>query len=72
MSLDPTTGTSLPDSMTRADVIYQAQDGAMKKAKNLRFKGAKLKSLKIGAFDPQSGDPIMLTLGFIFYEMLTD
>lgn len=70
MSLDPVTGTSLPDSAIRTDVIYQAQDGNMKGVKNIRFKGAKLKALKIGSFDPSSSDPLRVSMTFIFYDMI--
>lgn len=69
MSYNHSNGTALPEAMARTTFMVQAQDRQQSSVANLKFKFAKLKSLKIGAFDNASGDPIRLTLTMIYIVM---
>jgi len=69
---DPIKGTALPDIMVRTTVVIQYQDGQNKVVKNMRFTGVKIKSLKVGTADHTSGDPIRLTLGFIYVDKIEE
>lgn len=73
MTYDHSNGTALSEITARTTVIVQAQDRQQNKVANLKFKYAKLKNEpKIGSFDNASGDPIRLTLTFIFIEMIKE
>lgn len=72
MSYDHSNGTALPEIMARSTVIVQAEDRNQNSVKKITFKYAKPKSVKIGTFDNQSGDPVRITVIFIFFEMKTE
>ena len=72
MVFDPNLGTRQPDLLTRTTIAVQAVDGANKVVKTIYFKGAKLKSLKIAAFDQNGTDPMRLTLTWIYAKFEND
>jgi hypothetical protein len=69
MSYDHSNGTALPESMARSSVVIQAEDRVQSAVKTIKFKGAKPKSVKIQTFDNQSGDPLRITVIFIYTVM---
>jgi len=69
MCYDHNNGTALPDVMTRVPIIIQAEDGNQRAVKQLLFKGCKPKSSKIGTFENSNGEPVRITMTFIFIEM---
>lgn len=66
------TTTALPEAMTRSTILIDAYDGQNNIVKSFKFTGAKPKSLKVGTWDNQSGDPMRLTLVFIFIDMISE
>ena len=70
MSYDHSNGTALPEIMARSTVIIQAEDRTQSSVKTISFKYAKPKSVKIQTFDNQSGDPLRITVIFIYVVML--
>ena len=68
---DPETHIAMDDALIRTSVIVQAFGRNNDVAQTLTFKGVIIKSLKIGDFSPESGDPIRLSVGFTFYNMTT-
>ena len=66
MVYNSNTGTSLPDVLTRTTIVLQAEDGEGNVVKSLYFKGAKLKGIKVGTVNPSTGEPLRLTLDWIF------
>lgn len=70
MCYDHNNGTALPDAMSRVPIIIQAEDGSQSAVKQLLFKGCKPKSSKIGTFDNANGEPVRVTMTFIFVEMV--
>lgn len=66
------TTTALPESMTRTTMMIQAYDGQNNVVKSFRFTGVKIKSLKVGTWDNQSGDPMRITATFIFIDMISE
>jgi hypothetical protein len=69
MSYDHNNGTALPEIMARSTVIVQAEDRNQSAIKKIHFKYAKPKSVKIQTFDNQSGDPLRITVIFIYVQM---
>lgn len=72
MSYDHSNGTALPESMARSTVIVQAEDRTQSGVKNIIFKYAKPKSVKIQTFDNTSGDPLRITVMFIYAVMVVE
>lgn len=66
---DPITGTALPDSMTRANVVCQAMDPQHNVIKVIRFKGAKPISITFTNFDNSSAEPMRVTVQFIYIDL---
>jgi hypothetical protein len=69
MSYDHSNGTALPEIMARSTMIIQAEDRTQSGVKKLIFKYAKPKSVKIQTFDNQGGDPLRITVMFIYAVM---
>ena len=69
---DPVNGIALPDSMTRTTLLVQSLDGNNAVKKTFRFKGVKLKALKVQTFDNSSGDPLRMTMSFIYQDMIEE
>ena len=72
MSYDHSNGTALPELMARSTVIVQAEDRTQSGVKAISFKYAKPKSVKIQTFDNQSGDPLRITVVFIYVVMTVE
>ena len=68
-SYDHSNGTAMPDIFSRSTVIVQAEDRTQTAIKKISFKKAKPKSIKIGTFDNSSGDPVRITVTFIYISM---
>jgi hypothetical protein len=68
-SYDHSNGTALSDTFARSTVIVQAEDRTQTAVKRISFYKAKPKSIKIGTFDNASGDPIRITITFIYITM---
>ena len=71
MSYNHSNGTAMPEIFARKTVIVQAEDRTQTAVKQIKFKYCKPKSVKIGTFDNSSGDPLRMTVNFIFIEMET-
>ena len=69
---DPINGTALPDSMVRTTMLVQMYDGQGKVVQTFRFRGTKLKGLKVETLDNASADPLRVTLNFIFNDMISE
>lgn len=67
---DGTNSTALPDLMVRTTMIIQCLDGSNVIKKELKYKGVKPKSVKIGTLDHSSGDPVRVTLACIFNDFV--
>lgn len=72
MVYDHTNGTSMPEAMSRSTIIVQAEDRNQDSVKQLIYRQAKPKSIKIGSFDNASGDPLRITVTFIYIKMDTE
>lgn len=72
MSYDHSNGTALPENMARSTVMIQAEDRNQKSVKQISFKYAKPKSVKIQTFDNQSGEPLRITVTFIYIQMVVE
>jgi hypothetical protein len=55
--------------MTRVPIIIQAEDRSQRAVKQLLFKGCKPKSSKIGTFENSNGEPVRITMTFIYLCM---
>lgn len=66
---DHSNGTALSDAFARSTVIVQAENRMQEAVKTIAFKYAKPKSVKIGTFQHDSGDPIRITVTFIYISM---
>lgn len=69
---DPIQGTAQAETATRTVMLVQALDGSSTVMKTFRFKGVKLKSIKPGTFDNTSGDPLRVTVTFIFTDFVVE
>jgi len=71
-SYDHANGTALPEIAARSTVMIQAEDRNQKSVKHISFKYAKPKAIKIQTFDNQSGEPLRVTVTFIYFQMSVD
>lgn len=69
MSYDHSNGTALPELMARSTVIVQAEDRTQSGVKTITFRYAKPKSVKIQTMANDSGDPLRITVVFIYVVM---
>ena len=65
-------GTGLPDAQARTTIIIQAEDRQQKGVFRFKFLGVKPKSNKIGTFDNANGEPIRLTMQFVYIDMVPE
>lgn len=68
-SYDHSNGTALAESFARSTVIVQAEDRMQTSVKQIHFKYAKPKSIKVGTFANDSSDPLRVTVSFVFISM---
>lgn len=69
MSYDHSNGTALSELLAMSTMIIQAEDKNQDSVKLITFRYVKPKSIKIGSFDPSNGDPMRITVNFVFVEM---
>jgi len=71
-SYDHANGTALPEIAARSTVMIQAEDRNHNAVKQISFKYAKPKSIKIQTFDNQSGEPLRVLITFIYVQMVVE
>ena len=69
---DPINGKALPDAMTRTTGIVELYDGQNKVVKAYRFRGLKIKGLKLQTLEMSSPDPLRATLSFVFDDWIPE
>ena len=69
MCYNSTNGTRLPDLSTRIPIAIQAVDGDNNVVKTIKFKQAKITSIKPTAFDPSTSEPTRLETQWIFGDI---
>jgi len=67
---DEANGTGMPELTTNATIIVQAEDKSQKPVKQFIFKYAKPRAIKVNSFDHQSGDPLRISVTFIYGQKI--
>lgn len=69
---DPRNGTALTDVETRTTGLVQLFDGQQKVVMQYRFRGLKIKGIKLQTLEMSSPDPLRATLTFIFNDWIPE
>lgn len=64
---DDIRGVSAPDKTTRTIMYLDTYGVSENPVYRIEYHGVRIKSLKLGSFDPSSGEPVRVESGFTFF-----